>query len=86
MTDQSYAHDTYLRCTVCGRTSTASFASSLRHGWEKCCGYTMSLESTTYDLDGPVLQTIGAQPLPLVSDPGLLLDEERWGIDPKAER
>lgn len=44
------AQDSYLKCTVCGRESTTSFASSLRTGWEKCCGYTMSLERTDADI------------------------------------
>jgi hypothetical protein len=46
--------DSYLRCTVCGRTSTTDFASSLRDGWETCCGYTMRLERTTADIDAAV--------------------------------
>ena len=31
--------------------STTSFASSLRNGWEKCCGYTMTLVSTKADIE-----------------------------------
>ena len=54
-------HDSYLRCTVCGRHSTTNFASSLRSGWEKCCGYTMRLEGTKADIDSAVKTTISAQ-------------------------
>ena len=43
--------DSYLKCTVCGRESTTSFASSLRTGWEKCCGYTMRLIRTDADIE-----------------------------------
>lgn len=50
--------DSFLRCTVCGRTSTASFSSSLRTGWEKCCGYTMRLERTDADVGGALLETL----------------------------
>jgi hypothetical protein len=46
--------DSYLRCTVCGRTSTTDFASSLRTGWERCCGYTMRLERTDADIEAAV--------------------------------
>lgn len=52
--------DSYLRCTVCGRESTTNFASSLRHGWERCCGYTMRLERTTADIDAAVGGVVGA--------------------------
>jgi len=48
LSDQS---DSYLKCSVCGRESTTSFASSLRNGWEKCCGYTMTLVSTKADIE-----------------------------------
>jgi hypothetical protein len=47
----SEKHDSYLLCTVCGRRSTTSFASSLRTGWEKCCGYTMRLVRTEADIE-----------------------------------
>jgi hypothetical protein len=50
--------DSYLRCTVCGRTSTTDFASSLRTGWERCCGYTMRLERTDADIDAAVGQVL----------------------------
>jgi hypothetical protein len=43
--------DSYLQCTVCGRRSTTNFASSLRTGWEKCCGYTMRLIRTNADIE-----------------------------------
>lgn len=46
--------DSYLRCSVCGRESTTNFSSSLRHGWEKCCGYTMTLVRTDADIDAAV--------------------------------
>lgn len=51
--------DTYLRCSVCGRESTTSFASSLRTGWERCCGYTMTLVRTDADIDDAVHQAVG---------------------------
>lgn len=46
--------DSYLRCTVCGRESTTNFASSLRSGWERCCGLTMRLERTDADIGAAV--------------------------------
>ena len=46
--------DSYLKCAVCGRESTTDFASSLRDGWEKCCGYTMRLERTEADIEAKV--------------------------------
>lgn len=52
--------DTYLRCTVCGRTSTTSFASSLRTGWEKCCGYTMRLERTEADIGAATVAALAS--------------------------
>jgi hypothetical protein len=56
-------HDTLLRCTTCGRTSRTSFASSLTEGWERCCGYTMRLESTTADIEASVRQVLREQGL-----------------------
>lgn len=53
--------DSYLRCTVCGRESTTSFASSLRHGWERCCGYTMRLVRTDADIGAATRQTLTEQ-------------------------
>lgn len=50
--------DSYLRCMVCGRESTTSFASSLRSGWEKCCGYTMRLERTDANIDEAVEEAV----------------------------
>ena len=35
-----------VRCTVCGREQSTDHGVSLQHGWPKCCGYTMRLEST----------------------------------------
>jgi hypothetical protein len=32
-------------CTVCGRSERANAAGSLKHGWPKCCGYTMTIDS-----------------------------------------
>lgn len=32
-------------CHTCGRTQPVDCAESLRLGWPKCCGYTMSLDS-----------------------------------------
>jgi hypothetical protein len=51
--------DSYLRCTICGRTSTTDFASSLRTGWERCCGYTMRLERTDADIEAAVGSVVG---------------------------
>jgi len=51
--------DSYLKCTVCGRESTTTFTSSLRTGWEKCCGYTMRLMRTNADIDAAVRGVVG---------------------------
>lgn len=32
-------------CRECGRTQRVNSASSLQHGWPKCCGYTMTIDS-----------------------------------------
>jgi hypothetical protein len=48
----SAKHNSYLRCTVCGRESTTS---SLRTGWEKCCGYTMTLVRTEADIEAAAM-------------------------------
>lgn len=32
-------------CTVCGATRSVQAAGALRHGWPKCCGYTMTIDS-----------------------------------------
>jgi Zn finger protein HypA/HybF involved in hydrogenase expression len=32
-------------CTTCGRSESVNAAESLRHGWPKCCGYTMTVDS-----------------------------------------
>jgi hypothetical protein len=53
--------DSYLRCTVCGRTATTSFAGSLRDGWPKCCGYTMRLERTDADIGGALVDVMQAK-------------------------
>jgi hypothetical protein len=55
-------HDCELRCNVCGRESKANFASSLRDGWEECCGYTMSLVSTSADVGDATRQALGCAP------------------------
>ena len=34
-----------VRCRECGKTRKVDSAESLRHGWPKCCGYTMELLS-----------------------------------------
>jgi len=51
--------DSHLRCEVCGRRSTTSFASSMAHGWEKCHGYTMTLVRTEADIEVAVAQAAG---------------------------
>jgi len=51
--------DSQLRCTQCGRISRTNFAHSLRHGWEMCCGYTMTLERTEADMDAAVGSAFG---------------------------
>ena len=43
--------DSKLRCSVCGREDEVDFAHGLRHGWPKCCGYTMTLERTEADVE-----------------------------------
>ncbi len=32
-------------CTVCGFKRAVNSAESLCHGWPKCCGYTMTIDS-----------------------------------------
>lgn len=32
-------------CTVCGRSEHVNGGSCLRHGWPRCCGYTMTIDS-----------------------------------------
>jgi len=32
-------------CTVCGRVTNVDGADCLAHGWPKCCGYTMTIDS-----------------------------------------
>lgn len=32
-------------CRTCGRSQANDSATSLRHGWPKCCGYTMTIDS-----------------------------------------
>ena len=32
-------------CTVCGRSQIVDSANALQHGWPKCCGYTMTIDS-----------------------------------------
>ena len=32
-------------CTECGRSQAVNPAECLRHGWPKCCGYTMTIDS-----------------------------------------
>lgn len=59
--------DSYLRCSRCGRESITSFASSLRDGWERCCGLTMTLVRTDADIDAAVHQVVG-EPLERIRD------------------
>ena len=32
-------------CTKCGRAEAVKSAEALQHGWPKCCGYTMTIDS-----------------------------------------
>lgn len=32
-------------CRTCGSTLKVDAAYALRHGWPKCCGYTMTIDS-----------------------------------------
>ena len=32
-------------CRDCGATRRVDSADALRHGWPKCCGYTMTIDS-----------------------------------------
>lgn len=32
-------------CTSCGRSQRVDSAEAMRHGWPKCCGYTMTIDS-----------------------------------------
>lgn len=34
----------YVMCKKCGRIQRQDFAEGLKHGWPKCCGYTMTLD------------------------------------------
>jgi hypothetical protein len=35
----------FVWCCECGRKKRVNAALSLAHGWPKCCGYTMTLDS-----------------------------------------
>jgi len=32
-------------CTSCGQEQNVNAAGALKHGWPKCCGYTMTIDS-----------------------------------------
>lgn len=32
-------------CRTCGATQSVKTAGALRHGWPRCCGYTMTIDS-----------------------------------------
>jgi hypothetical protein len=32
-------------CTICGRMQVVDSRECMRHGWPKCCGYTMTIDS-----------------------------------------
>jgi hypothetical protein len=32
-------------CATCGRSQRVDAAGALSHGWPKCCGYTMTIDS-----------------------------------------
>ena len=32
-------------CRTCGQTQRTDSAASIRNGWPKCCGYTMTIDS-----------------------------------------
>lgn len=32
-------------CRTCGRSQHVDSAQALAHGWPKCCGYTMTIDS-----------------------------------------
>lgn len=32
-------------CTTCGRMERVDGGHAMRHGWPKCCGYTMTIDS-----------------------------------------
>jgi hypothetical protein len=32
-------------CRTCGRSERVDGANCLRHGWPKCCGFTMTIDS-----------------------------------------
>ena len=40
-----------LVCNTCGNKKTVDTAHCLRHGWPKCCGYTMRLISPPLSAD-----------------------------------
>lgn len=35
----------FVWCLHCGRTAQVDSARALQHGWPKCCGYTMTIDS-----------------------------------------
>jgi len=43
-TDCDYAAG-IVRCRTCGRSQSVDSAQSLRSGWPKCCGYTMTIDA-----------------------------------------
>lgn len=32
-------------CRTCGRSAKVNSAEAMKHGWPKCCGYTMTIDS-----------------------------------------
>lgn len=42
-------------CRTCGHTQRVDSADCLRHGWPKCCGYTMTIDAPG-ECDTPALR------------------------------
>lgn len=49
--------DTVVQCKKCGRKQYLSFVNGLKNGWDKCCGYTMSIIECKADI-GKVVQSL----------------------------
>ena len=50
--------DTLLRCEKCDNEKSVSFSDCLAHGWPKCCGLTMTMQSTSANMDEAVCKII----------------------------
>ena len=51
-------------CTTCGRSQGVNTSNRMQHGWPKCCGYTMTIDSP----EERGLNCYGPRSKPLKSD------------------